>query len=275
GKGVETLEFDSRDQVITARFSPIGDREAVAGLVIVFHDVTELRRLEDLRKEFISNISHELKTPLTSIKGFSETLLDEEGFELRHRDFIRRIHQNSNQLSEMIDDLFSLARLETGDPRIEFGPVDFESLMTDLRAAFADLLNPKGLQLTWTNSAGSKTFIAGERYIRRVFENLIQNAIQYTDNGGIDIGFSDLGEELRFTVRDTGKGIPRQDLERVFERFYRVDKDRSRSTGGPGIGLAIVKHIVHLHGGRVWAESQLKCGTAIHFTLPRSSQSSD
>jgi two-component system phosphate regulon sensor histidine kinase PhoR len=267
GKTRET-EFRITDRELLARFAPIGGPDESIGVVIVFHDITELRRLESRQKEFVSNVSHELKTPLTSIQGYAETLLEEEQLDPIHRTFAEKIFRNSSRLAEMIEELFSLARLESGQPRFSWEPVSFSRLMEDLKGDFAEQLNEKGLEFSYTNDSRQESFMAGARYIERVFQNLIENAIKYTEEGEVRISMELVEDEVCFSIKDTGIGIPQEELGRIFERFYRVDKDRSRSSGGSGIGLAIVKHIVQLHGGRVWAESDLGHGSTIYFTIP-------
>lgn len=262
-------ELHHAGRVFQVRFSSIGDRSRVAGVVAVFHDITELRRLENLRKDFISNVSHELKTPLTSIQGYSETLLQEEGLDPTFSKFVEKIYRNASQLSEIISELFSLARLEREDQRMKMDCIRFSNLMEEMLHDFSDLLSEKNLDFVWKNRTETDCFHGSERYLKRVFSNLIENAVKYTDQGSIEVLMEEEDNRFRFCVRDTGMGIPEEHLDRIFERFYRVDKDRSRSSGGTGIGLAIVKHIVQLHRGRVWAESRLDEGTSIFFTLPR------
>jgi two-component system phosphate regulon sensor histidine kinase PhoR len=267
GRTQET-EFRIRDRELLARFAPIGSPGKVVGVVIVFHDITELRRLENRQKEFVSNVSHELKTPLTSIQGYAETLMEEELLEPMHRSFAEKIFRNSGRLSEMIEELFNLARLESGQPRFSWEPVNFRRLMEELGADFSEQLDARELEFAYQNHCQQETFMAGARYIERVFRNLIENAIKYTEKGAVRVFMDTVDGEVRFSVEDTGIGIPQEELERIFERFYRVDKDRSRRSGGSGIGLAIVKHIVQLHGGRVWAESDLGHGSTFYFAIP-------
>lgn len=261
------LEFGVNRKRILARFAPVGESHPL-GVVVVFHDITEQRRLEGLQKEFISNVSHELKTPLTSIRGYAETLLEEKNFVGVHRTFVEKIFRNSEQLSEMIEDLFSLARLESGQKQLQLEEVNFEKLIHSLRMDFSDQLKAKHLTFQIENKTKRDSFTASKRYISRVFKNLIENAIKYTEHGGITLRMDQKEGEFIFSVIDTGKGIPEEDLERIFERFYRVEKDRSRKSGGTGIGLAIVKHIVQIHQGRVWASSELGKGSSLYFTLP-------
>jgi two-component system phosphate regulon sensor histidine kinase PhoR len=171
----------------------------------------------------------------------------------------------------MIEELLNLARLETGEQSFAWEPLHFSRLIGDLERDFAEELVSRGLRLSCVNETGQESFLAGRRYIERVFRNLFENAVKYTESGEITVRQELAGDEIRFSVTDTGIGIPEEELTRIFERFYRVDKDRSRSSGGSGIGLAIVKHIVQLHGGRVWAQSRLGEGTTVFFTIPRRS----
>jgi two-component system, OmpR family, phosphate regulon sensor histidine kinase PhoR len=256
------------EKVLLARFAPIGSGKQLAGVVTVFHDITRLRRLESLRKEFVSNVSHELKTPLTSIQGFAETLLEEKPRNPVHRDFLERIERNCQQLNQIIDGLFKLSSLESEDPPLEYQEIVFSQLVAELERDFEARLKEKDITLSSANRSGYEGFAAEPGYIKRVFHNLLDNALKYTECGEIRIEVDSSPGHLIFSVHDTGVGIPGGDLGRIFERFYRVHKDRSRQTGGSGIGLAIVKHIVQLHGGRVWAESELGRGTTISFTLP-------
>jgi two-component system phosphate regulon sensor histidine kinase PhoR len=267
GEGRER-ELKIAERSFLARFAPIGATKPLGGVVVVFHDITELRRLESLRKDFVSNVSHELKTPLTSIQGYAETLLEED-LDTIHRGFVERIYRNSSQLSAMIEDLFGLSRLESGAQQFNWEPVSYSRLMREIQEDFTSELDEKQLGFSFENRSASDIFLAGRGYIERVFRNLIENSVKYTDQGSIVVRLRSTETELQFCVEDTGIGIPKDDLERVFERFYRVDKDRARATGGSGIGLAIAKHIVQLHGGRVWAESEVDKGTRVCFTLPR------
>ena len=271
--GKQELEFGIGNRTLLARFAPIGGSDQVVGVVVVFHNISELRRLENLQKEFVSNVSHELKTPLTSIQGYAETLLAEEELSPVYQGFAEKIFRNSSQLSQMIEELFNLARLESGQPNIDWQPIRYAELMERLAGEFAEQLDAKNLWFRCANKAGRDTFQAGVRYVERVFSNLIENAIKYTESGEIKVVMDLVDDEFMFCVRDTGIGIPEEELESVFRRFYRVDKDRSRQTGGSGIGLAIVKHMVQLHGGRVWAESAVGKGSSFYFTIPWRSDS--
>ncbi len=266
GGGRWEAEVHSGERVFLARFAPIGSGDEPTGTAVVFLDITELRRLQQAQRDFISNVSHELKTPLTSIQGYAETLLQEE-LPAVHARFVEKIYRNAAQLTEMIGELFSLARLESGGGELRIEAVDFTALLEGMRQEYAEQLQRRSLWFE-IEAPPAADFPADRRYIERVFRNLIENAIKYTERGGIRVRMERAEGEFRFSVSDTGIGIPQEHLSRIFERFYRVDRDRSRRTGGTGIGLAIVKHIVQLHNGRVWAESRLGAGTTMHFTLP-------
>lgn len=267
--GVErTIEASVFEKTLLARCAPIEMDGGTAGAVTVFHDISELRRLENLRKDFVSNVSHELRTPLTSIRGYAETLMGED-LTPTHRGFVEKILRNSAHLSEMIVELFRLARLESGEQELQRSEVSFLGLMKEMEREFGAALRKKGLRFTYETDLENDRFSAADGFIRRVFFNLIENAVKYTERGTIQVRMRAEEDQLHFSVEDTGIGIPESELNRIFERFYRVDKDRSRQTGGSGIGLAIVKHIVQLHGGAVWAESRPGKGAAFHFTLPR------
>lgn len=277
GEGIDRVLRERREinrevrkggKTLLARFTPFGDRSRPGGVVVVLHDITELRRLENIRKDFVSNVSHELKTPLTSIRGYAETLLDEEALQPIHKQFAEKIYRNADQLAAIIEQLFALARLESGKEALPRERVDFAVLMQKMEQQFAGSLHTKNLAFYYKNRSDSAYFLASRTYIRHVFQNLLENAIKYTDAGRIEIKMEKSNDAFLFSISDTGVGIPAPELTRIFERFYRVNKDRSRTTGGSGIGLAIVKHIVQLHGGRVWAESESGKGTTIFFTLP-------
>jgi two-component system phosphate regulon sensor histidine kinase PhoR len=266
-------EIKIGDRVLLARFAPLEKDGAVLGVVIVFHEITRLRRLENVRKEFVSNLSHEFRTPLTSIQGFAETLLDEPCNSAAHVRFLPKIHRNAQQLSQMIEELFKLASLEALGERLEKQMVGFNSLVTELREEFGPRLSAKGIELVAESEPGTEFFPAHDAYMRRILHNLVDNAVKYTNSGFIKIAARRSGQDLIVSVSDSGVGIPPEDLSRVFERFYRVDKDRSRETGGSGIGLALVKHLVQIQGGRVWAESKLGEGSIFYFSLPAGAQS--
>lgn len=256
------------DRTLLARLSRLESPGKVMGAVIVFHDITRLRQLERARRDFMSNLSHEFRTPLTSIRGYAETLLDEKCDSSAHQDFLPKIHKHAEQLSQMIEELFRLTSLESNGEQLERQKVNLRTLFLELKKEFHPRLVEKGIDLLTDCEPGAEVVSAHEVYLRRILHNLIDNALHYTDAGQIRLSACRSKDEIVVAVADTGIGIPAEDLKRVFERFYRVNKDRSRRSSGSGIGLALVKHLVLVHGGRVWVESKLEHGSTFYFSLP-------
>jgi two-component system phosphate regulon sensor histidine kinase PhoR len=243
------------------------------GAVLVFHDVTELRRLERMRQDFVANVSHELKTPLASIKAYAETLLDwalhDENVNAR---FLRRIEEQADRLNQLILDLLSLARLESGQEVFEHKPLALAPVLSSCIDSYRRRAEAGSLDLSLDLGPLDDDMLitADEEAIRQIFDNLIDNAIKYTPEGGsVSVTCRFDGELLSIEVADTGIGIPRDDLPRVFERFYRVDKARSRELGGTGLGLSIVKHLVQSLGGQITVDSRVGAGTQFTVQLPR------
>ncbi len=258
-------EFSLRDRKLLVSAQSVDG----GGAIVIFLDVTEVRRLETVRRDFVANVSHELKTPLTSLRGFAETLLEDDPPADLRRTFLSSIRANALRLQHLVDDLLDLSRLESGgwvakDAVVELGPV-FEDLWDN----FQEGASVRGLSFSLR---GNATVSADLQGVIQVFQNLIANAIRYTPNGGsIVVEIQQDGAFTRVEVRDTGIGIPASALPRVFERFFRVDSARARAEGGTGLGLAIVRHLVGAMGGRVWAESELGKGTSFFVALPSGS----
>ena len=239
------------------------------GSVITFVDVSEVRRLEEVRSDFVANASHELKTPLTAVRGFSETLLEDDPPEEVRQNFLDLIWRNTVRLQQLIEDLLDLSRLESGGWVAQPEHVRVEEVALKAWAQLGPRVPQSGVRLFID---GSGAAFADARGLAQIFQNLYDNALRHTPEGGaIRVGIELRQEEGRVevSVRDTGSGIPLVHLPRIFERFYRVDPARSRSEGGTGLGLAIVRHLVMAMGGEVWAESVIEEGTAICFTLQR------
>ncbi len=255
------------EKVLLARFSPIQIDGQEGGVVTVFHDMTEVRQLEKARQDFVANVSHELKTPLTSIRGYAETLEDEEGLQPIQREFAQKIRRNATQLQEIVEAVLEMSRIDGGKGSPGQTSIHFDTFMAGLERTFSAQLRLKGIEWVVDNQSGRATFRAIEPYLQRVLHNLIDNALKYTPQGKIQIGLKIREGNLLFTVSDTGVGIPAEDRERVFERFYRVPSSRALAPGS-GIGLSIVRHIVQLLGGSVWLESAIDKGTTVSFTLP-------
>ena len=238
------------------------------GAVAVLRDLTETERIEKTRRDFIANVSHELRTPLTSIQGYTETLLD-NGCEKDHlSEFLEIIRKNAARMSLLTEDLLTLARVESGEQRFDSQPVPPAELLHDALESFGKIARAQGIELT-TDDSTAPAVNADREAIHQVLSNLIDNALKYAANGGrIVVGARSSGNAVEFYVQDFGPGIPSEHLPRLFERFYRVDKARSRESGGTGLGLAIAKHIVMAHGGSIWAQSELNHGSTFSFTLP-------
>jgi two-component system, OmpR family, phosphate regulon sensor histidine kinase PhoR len=240
-----------------------------SGAVAVLHDLTDVERVEKTRRDFIANVSHELRTPLTSVQGYAETLLDSPAADsAASREFLEIIVKNAARMSRLTEDLLVLARVESGEHRFDVRPVSASDLLKDACVTLAVAAREAGMELRISESA-SETVLADSEGVHQVLANLIRNALAYAPEGGrIEIGARARDQRVEFFVRDFGSGIASEHLPRLFERFYRVDKARSRDSGGTGLGLAIVKHIVLAHGGDVRAESQLGRGSTFYFTMP-------
>ncbi len=238
------------------------------GLVAVLHDLTDAESIEKTRRDFIANVSHELRTPLTSIQGYAETLLDGVASEEVQRDFLEIIRKNASRMARLTEDLLILARVESGDKKLMLRPVSAAELLRDASDYFNDHRADSGMRLDVVNEA-LKMVSADRDTVFQVFSNLIDNACKYAAQGGrILIGAHDVEGFVQFYVRDFGPGIASEHLPRLFERFYRVDKARSRESGGTGLGLAISKHIILAHGGVITAESELNHGCTFVFSIP-------
>ncbi len=242
------------------------------GAVAVLRDLTETERMEKTRRDFIANVSHELRTPLTSIQGYAETLLDSSSDNNHVREFLEIIRKNAARMSRLTEDLLTLARVESGEQRFDIQEVSAEELLEDALESFREVARSYGLELLEENAALNRAVQADREAIHQVFSNLIENAFKYAAAGKkVVLGARDAGGSVEFYVEDFGPGISSEHLPRLFERFYRVDKARSRESGGTGLGLAIAKHIVLAHGGTIRAESELNHGSTFVFTLPGSS----
>jgi two-component system phosphate regulon sensor histidine kinase PhoR len=239
------------------------------GAVAVLRDLTETERVEKTRRDFIANVSHELRTPLTSIQGYTETLLDTSTENGHVREFLEIIRKNAARMSRLTEDLLTLARVESGETRFSFYPVAPGELVDDAVESFHEIARGQGIELA-VESVTTTPVNADREAIHQVFSNLIDNALKYAGTGGkVVLGATDTEKGVEFYVQDYGPGIASEHLPRLFERFYRVDKARSRESGGTGLGLAIAKHIVLAHTGTIRAESELNHGSKFVFLLRR------
>jgi two-component system, OmpR family, phosphate regulon sensor histidine kinase PhoR len=254
-------------QVLAARFPSEGDR---TGTVTVFHDTTELMRLEEVRRDFVANASHELRTPLAAIRGFAETLLESAALSPEEqKNYLEVIHRHAQRLSSLVEDLLELSTIESRTLKLEIVPIDVAQMAENLIADSRLRIEERQIQAS-LRSDGRPLAHADARALDQVLGNLLDNALKYTEPGGsIEIAVEERLGRVRVSVIDSGIGIPPDDTARIFERFYRVDRARSRALGGTGLGLSIVKHLVQAMGGEISVKSALGKGSTFTFTLPR------
>lgn len=240
--------------------------------LFVLHNITRLKVLENMRKQFVANASHELKTPVSVIKGYAETLVDDHGSMGREDQFrfLNIIHRHAERLALLINDLLSLSRLENESPSLHWSNADIFGWVREISHEYDQSLKANGRELLIDlPEEGTAMVRIDVLKIRQVLDNLIENALKYTPaEGKIRLGCSLVNKAVDIWVEDEGRGVPKMDVAKIFERFYRVDKGRSRDTGGTGLGLSIVKHIVDWHEGSVWAENIEGRGLRVTFRLP-------
>jgi two-component system phosphate regulon sensor histidine kinase PhoR len=253
---------------------PINDEdELTTGAVVLFHDITQLKQTDKVRRDFVANVSHELRTPLSIVRGYIETLLDNPKTSEKELSRILQVmERHSKRLGLLVDDLLTLAQLESRNTALQFSDVQLAELFESVIRDWGKQLAEKRLKVIVDLSPDVGTIRADETRLHEVLYNLLDNAVKYSrENGVIRIQAVPRDHEITVSVTDNGIGISKDDVPRIFERFYRADKARSRELGGTGLGLAIVKHIAQLHGGRVEAESELGRGTTIRIVLPNNS----
>ncbi len=257
-------------KIFQVNATPVFERNAVTGCLVVVHDITEIRKLETMRRDFVANVSHELKTPLTSIKGFVETLL-EGAFEDKEnsRQFLKIIQVHSDRLNNLINDLLELSSIESNEITLKIEDFSLTQLAREAIDGFSSQIKKKNIEIR--NELPSDLIIRADRNrVEQIVTNLLDNALKFNkENGSVKIYSDYTDDKIRIYVEDSGLGIPAKDIPRIFERFYRVDKARSRELGGTGLGLSIVKHIVELHGGIVGVESVEGLGSKFWFTIPK------
>jgi two-component system phosphate regulon sensor histidine kinase PhoR len=257
------VEFEDRTALLSGHPLPGG------GAVLVVHDITGLRRLETVRRDFVANVSHELKTPLTVIRGYAETLMAEDAPADVRRGFLEKVLANARRMQQLVDDLLDLSRIESRawSPRPE--PLALAPLVQEVWTTLKPRADAAGVTFTAEIPGDASTLFADPQGARQVLLNVLDNSVRYTPGGGsVRVRASPAPDGVELEIRDTGIGIPGEHLSRIFERFYRVDAARSRELGGTGLGLAIVKHLVEAHGGRVEAQSRLGAGTTIRILFP-------
>lgn len=258
----------------TAENASTGDEtgfsQSVDGCVIIFHDITDIRKTEKMRRDFVANVSHELRTPLSAIEGYSETLLDGALDDPSVcRDFVNVIYRHSLRLTQLVEDLLDLSKLESPDYKPDLVPTSLENLIQQAWVLVQDKATEKNIHISIDIQHPLSLVLAEPSSLQQVLTNLLDNAIKYTPTEGqvVICAFDNGKGKIQVDVKDNGIGIEGKYLPRIFERFYRVDKARSRDMGGTGLGLSIVKHIVQLHGGEIWVDSKVNEGTVFSFTL--------
>jgi two-component system phosphate regulon sensor histidine kinase PhoR len=258
------------ERVLAVHAAPWTRADAGAGVLMVVHDITQLRRLEQVRTEFIANVSHELRTPLTAIRGYLETLLTGALDEPEHaRRFLGIALRHTERLGRLLDDLTDLSNIELGRVRLTLGAVSLDAVVESVLALVSAKAEGAHVALERQVPPDLPPVRADHDRLVQILINLVDNAVKYTPRGGrVRVRAERAEGRVRVSVEDTGVGIPAGDLTRVTERFYRVDKARSRELGGTGLGLAIVKHLVLAHGGELGIESEAGQGTSVRFTLP-------
>jgi PAS domain S-box-containing protein len=260
------------DQIVQAAFMPMFDeRRIFAGIVIVFRDVTREREVAQAKNEFVSVVAHELRTPMTSIKGYTDLILQGALGEVnnRQRHFLEIVKTNVDRLSELVGDLLDTARIDAGRVRLEIEPVQVASIVGEVCDSLAETIRERGLELTVEADPGIPTVQADRNRLIQILMNLLSNAYRYTPSGGsIAVSVRPTDDAVLVEVADTGIGIAPEDQEKIFERFYRVDHELVNRQAGTGLGLPIARSLVELHGGRLWLESELGAGSTFSFTLP-------
>ncbi|MFA5352860.1 MAG: ATP-binding protein [Thermodesulfovibrionales bacterium] len=268
--GEVIVSRQQRELYLVATAIPVYAGKAVSGIVLTLHDITRLRQLEEVRKDFVANVSHEIKTPLTAIKGFAETLLDgavdDRENALR---FLGMIRNHSERLNSLVDDLLHLSRIELGDITIEKIEVKVDQVVETVFMTLRGKAETKRLYLKKEIPDPATTIPADRDRLIQIILNLVDNGIKFTEKGGVTVGIDEAGGRITLYVQDTGPGIPENHIHRLGERFYRVDRARSRELGGTGLGLAIVKHLVSTQGWSMRIESEQGKGTRVNIVIDR------
>ncbi len=273
-QGVKVREmsfFFPEERILRVHAAPVLREGKADGVVLVFHDITDLRRLETIRKDFVANVSHEFRTPVANIKGYSETLLDGALNDKEHAlEFLKIIYSESDRLAKLVDDLLKLARLESGRSDLDLKPCSIAKILDWVLAGLNIQAKQQEVKIVTQIPEDIAQIKADDSSLSQILFNLIENAIKYNKPGGqVTVSAREQDRWIEVSIADNGIGISADDLPRVFERFYRVDKAHSREIGGTGLGLSIVKHIIQSHNGDITAQSELGMGSVFCFTLPK------
>ncbi len=269
-KASEVYVFSSQDLIFEAHAVPLVNDGHMGGVLIVLRDVTQLRHLEKVRRDFVANVSHELRTPLASIKGFAETLRDGALEDPKHaREFVTSIEKHADNMIALVQDLLDLTSIESGQRTPMLQAVSVSDLVNDVVHDLKSLARKKNVEIKNEVAPTVSTVMVDKKHLKQILTNLAENAIKFNEVGGwLRFTAEPNGAQLRIVVADNGAGIPAQDLARIFERFYRTDRARSRDRGGTGLGLSIVKHLVEANHGSVTVESSVGKGSQFSVFLP-------
>ena len=268
--GREIIFDQPKRRIFQVYFSPMMRDEKLFGVASIFHDLTEIRRLEEIRRDFIANLSHELKTPLTVIRGYCETLLEESSkFEETPRKHLEIIFRHATDLGHLTENLLNLSRIESGKEELSLESIPLRNFVARLLERYGSQAEVKQIKFHNEIPEDLPAFEADSSKLNQILSNLVDNAVKYTPTGGeMWVRASCQRNQFQIIVQDNGNGIPRGEQERIFERFYRLNKARSRDSGGAGLGLAIVKHLVELHAGRIVVESTPGRGSQFKIVFP-------
>lgn len=267
---IRNNEVQSPDEITLGKYLSGLENDIKAMFFRTQNDISNLKKLEKVRTQFLANVSHELRTPIFAIQGYIETLLDGAIHDPRvNNGFLEKALNKSKNLNDLLNDLIDISMIESGEMRLNLAPIDFFEFVEPIINEYKPLAEEKKLELILKKFDPSLKIMGDRKRLKQVFSNLIQNAIKYTEKGVIEVGVIEHQEDCLFTIRDTGIGLAEKDIDRVFERFYRVDKDRSRTVGGTGLGLAIVKHIVEAHNSKIYVFSELGKGSEFSFRLKK------
>ncbi|OGR79245.1 MAG: hypothetical protein A3I11_08160 [Elusimicrobia bacterium RIFCSPLOWO2_02_FULL_39_32] len=268
----ETIHLFLPDEnIFEVHTLPLKTNGACTGVLLVMHDITKIYKLEQVRRDFVANVSHELRTPLTSIQGFAETLLQGALFDKEHnQEFVEIIHSQVKRLTHLVNNLLDLTSIESGKRQMQLHPVSVDELLEELKSTLIPLTQGNRIEFQFHCDPNLPPILGSREELKQLFLNLLENAIKFNKEGGrviVDTKLLD-DKNLTISIKDTGIGIPENEVPRIFERFYRVDRARSREFGGTGLGLSIVKHIVEAHHGEIKVESKLNEGSTFSVILP-------
>lgn len=269
-EGIRNNKFETSGEIVLHNHFPGLQEEIRLMFEKVKSDIDYLKKLEKMRSEFLANVSHELRTPIFSIQGYIETLLNGALEDVKvNRNFLEKANQNTINLNNLLNDLIDISMIETGEMRMSFRYFHVKEFIEEIIEEYQPVIEEKGLEFVFIPSRNGLQLYGDKIRLRQVLVNLIINAIKYTEKGKIEIVIEEETKYGKIIVRDTGIGIPEGDLDRIFERFYRVDKARARNVGGTGLGLAIAKHIVEAHNSHIEVKSKVGEGTEFSFLLKK------